>query len=116
MAIFCDMCGTPLTDPQSQRLGVGPDCAKKYAVQSGAIESVKRIFDSGYQHPALANELRQLAQVEPNRNNGPRAARLYRGLRERVAGWHVRATQWESTEAAIGTGWRAIENREGQHV
>jgi hypothetical protein len=41
---ICNLCGRPLVDPESVKLGVGPDCAEKQqAFLSGCGTSVEEI-------------------------------------------------------------------------
>jgi hypothetical protein len=35
MFVACRYCRTPLQDPESRRLGYGPDCAEKYNLPHG---------------------------------------------------------------------------------
>jgi len=102
MATYCQMCGLVLTDAESIKLGMGPDCAARYGTQSAQVARVVAQFTDAatgaVTHPRLERHLLRLRAAEravSEGRGGLKAVRDAGKYRTFVANFGTSAVKWE---------------------
>lgn len=63
MGAECIVCGRPLKDPKSRKIGFGPKCAKKLKLNKAAFDQIAAIQEEGLEYSVVGNKTLQILLV-----------------------------------------------------